>query len=229
MEKAEATAQLVKEEINSSIFLIESLKKGIINYSELARQILPKIKSMNHKANFSSVLIALQRYYDEVKEKKGLPEQFRDILKDSELIMKTNIVDLTLERTKEVMKALNEVSKTIRWDMGDIMFIIQGTAEVTVIIDKKNFKKFDRIKNKIIEKKEDLALLSLREPEEITSYSRGLVGFLALLSTLLANKNINIWEAATTHKQNIFIIYESDLPKAYETLNKLINFYKEKK
>jgi hypothetical protein len=226
MEKAEATAQLVKEEINSSIFLLETLKKGIINYSELTRQLLPKIKEKNKKANFPSVLIAIQRYYDEIKEKAGLPKQFGEILKDSDLIMKNNILDLTFERTKEVMKNINEVSKTIRWDMGDIMFVIQGTAELTVIIDKKNLKKFDTIKNKIIEKKEDLALLSLREPDEVSSYSRGLVGFFALLTTLLADKNINIWEAATTYKQNIFIIYESDLPKAYETLKKLIEFYK---
>jgi hypothetical protein len=226
MEKAEATAQLVKEEINSSIFLLETLKKGIINYSELTRQLLPKIKEKNKKANFPSVLIAIQRYYDEIKEKSGLPNQFGEILKDSDLIMKNNILDLTFERTKEVMKNINEVSKTIRWDMGDIMFVIQGTAELTVIIDKKNLKKFDTIKNKIIEKKEDLALLSLREPDEVSSYSRGLVGFFALLTTLLADKNINIWEVATTYKQNIFIIYESDLPKAYETLKKLIEFYK---
>ena len=53
-----------------------------------------------------------------------------------------------------------------------------------------------------------------------------LVGFFALLTTLLADKNINIWEAATTYKQNIFIIYESDLAKAYETLKNLIEFYK---
>lgn len=225
-EREEAIARLVKDEINSSIFLLESLKRGIINYSELSRQMLPEIKKKNSRANFASVLIAIQRYYDEVKEKERLSEQFRDILKDSELIMKTNIVDLAFERTKEVMKLLNEVSKTIRWDMGDIMFIIQGTGEITVIIDRKNLKKFDNIKDKMIEKKEKLALISLREPEEITSYSRELVGFFSLLSTLLSDKNINIWEAATTYKQHIFIVYESDLSKAYETLSKLIEFYK---
>ena len=54
MEKAEATAQLVKEEINSSLFIKESLKKGLINYSKLAKKILPKVKLQNKKANFQS-------------------------------------------------------------------------------------------------------------------------------------------------------------------------------
>ena len=225
MEKAEATAQLVKEEIISSIFLLESLKRGIVNYSELARQLLPKIKKQNQKANISSVIISLQRLYEEMKNEKQ-EISFKEILKDSELIMKTNIIDLTLERTKEVTKLVSEISKEIRWDMGDIMFIIQGTAEVTIIIDKKNLKKFDKIKDKIIEQKEDLALLSLREPDDLSSYSRSIVGFLAFLTSALADKNINIWEVATTYKQNIFIIYESDLSKAYETLKGLIEFYK---
>jgi hypothetical protein len=225
MEKPEKTAKLVKEEINSSFFILESLKKGIINYSELARQILPKIKQENLKANFASVLIAIQRYYDEVKDKK-VHEGFRDILTGSEIIMKNNIIDLTYERTKEVTKTINEVSKIIKWDMGDILFIIQGNCEITVIIDKRNLKKFESIKNQLLEKKENLALLSLREPEDIFAYSKGLVGFFALLSTLLADKNINIWEAATTYKQNIFVIQESDLPKAYETFRTLIEFYK---
>lgn len=225
MEKAEATAQLVKEEINSSIYLKEILKKGLINYSELARQMLPKIKEKNKKANFSSVLIAIQRIYDEINSQK-LESGFEEILKDSELIMKTNIVDLALERTKEVMKLINEISKEIRWDMGDIMFVIQGTSEITIICDKRNLKKFDKIKSKIIEIKENLSMLSLREPEEISSYSRNLVGFLAYLTTALADKNINIWEAATTYKQNIFIIYESDLPIAYATLKSLIEHHK---
>ncbi len=228
MEKAQVTSSLVKEEINSSIFLLESLKKGLLNYSELARQLLPKIKQKSKKANFASVLIAIQRYYDELKERENSTDNFTEILKDSELIMKNNIIDLTFERTKEVVKIINEVSKSIRWDMGDIFFLIQGTSEITAIIDKKNLKKFEKIRSKIIEKKDGLALLSLREPDDINSYSRGLVGFISLLCTLLADKNINIWEMATTYKQHIFIIYETDLPKAYETLRLLIESYKDK-
>ena len=227
MEKAEKTAQLVKEEIDSSLFTLECLKKGLINYSELTRQLLPRIALKNPKANFSSVLIAIQRYYEELNGTSNKYLQFKDILKESELIMKTNIVDLTFERDKEVMKTINEISSEIRWDMGDVLFLIQGAFEITVIIDKKNLKKFDKINSKLIEKKEGLAILSLREPEEINAYSRSLVGFFSLLSTLLADKNINIWETATTYKQNIFIIYESDLMFAYNTFKKLIETNRE--
>ena len=227
MEEAKSTSQLVKEEINSSIFVLESLKNGIINYSELARQILPKIKGKNNKANFQSVLIAIQRYYDEIKKQESF-DIYSDILKDSELIMKNNIVDIALERTKKVIGHINEISKEIRWDMGDIMFVTQGTGEITLIIDKKNLKKFDKLKTSILEKNEGLAILSLREPEDLSSYSKGASGFLALLTTSLADKGINIVELETTYKQTIFVINEKDLSNAYETLSKLIGHYKNK-
>ncbi len=224
MDKPEATAQLVKEEINSSLFLAESLKRGIINYSELTRQILPKIKAKNKKANFSSVLISLQRLYDEVKnEKQSI--SFEEILRDAELIMKTNIVDITLERTKNVVKRINEISREIRWDMGDIMFTIQGTSEITIICDKKNFKKFESIKKSIIETQENLAILSLRESQDLNDYSKNTIGFLAHLLSLLSDKKINIVELATTFKQNIFILKEDDLSMAYITLKHAIDFF----
>jgi hypothetical protein len=223
MEKAEATAQLVKEEINSSLFIKESLKKGLINYSKLAKKILPKVKLQNKKANFQSVLIAIQRYYDCLnKSEKEFEKSLASALPNLELIIKNKIITLSLERNKKTMDELNEISKKIRWDAGDIMFFIQGTSEVTVILDKKNLNKFEKIKSEVIEKQDNLATISVREPEG-EKYSKEIVGFLALLTSTLADNNINIYEVATTFKQEIFVIHEKDLTKSYEAFNKLIS------
>jgi len=226
MEKAEATAQLVKEEINSSIYLKEILKKGLINYSALAREILPKIKSKNSKANFASILIALQRYYEEVGKENTEFEKFvRQSLPNCELIIKNKIMTLSFHRTKRAMTLINEISKDIRWDMGDIMFFIQGSGEITVITDKKHEAKFDKLKSELVEKKDSLALLSIREPDALT-YSKEVPGFLALLTQTLSDNGINIYESATTFKQTMFIVHEKDITKAYEAFNKLIEHYK---
>jgi len=221
MEKPEATAQLVKEEINSSIFIKETLKKGLINYSELARQLLPKIKKQNKKANFASVLISLQRYQEEISKTKSDLDSFLErVLPELELIIKNKIITLSFERNKKVMGMLNNISKEIRWDSGDIMFFIQGTREVTVIIDRKNEKKFNKLKSQLLERKDNLATLSVREPiGEV--YSKEIVGFLALLTATLADNNINIYEIATTFKQEIFVIHERDLTKAYDAFERL--------
>jgi len=225
MEKAEKTAQLVKEEIASSLFVNEALKKGLINYSALARELLPKIKIKNKKANFSSVLIAIQRYYDEVNEKKSNETELKKIISKSELIVKNKIISFTFERNKKVMGLINTISSEIRWDLGDILFFIQGAGEVTVIFNRKNLFKFDKLKSNIIEKKESLAILSLRESDEMENYSKDVKGFLAFLTSTLADNNINIIDIASTYKQIIFVLDEKDVISAYEILNKIISLF----
>jgi hypothetical protein len=222
-EEDKTTAELVKEEIKSRLFTNETLKQGLINFSALARELLPKIKTRNKKANFASVLIAIQRYYDEVKSSKS--ENIGELLKDCELIMKNRVSSLTLERNKKVMNLINQVSQSIRWDLGDIMFFIQGSSEVTLVIDKKNEFKFSSLSGSIVEKKTDLALLSLRESGELNKYSKDIPGFLSLLTSTLANSSINIIDIASTYKQIIFVLYEKDLAKAYTTLENLIKHY----
>jgi len=215
------TSELVKEEIRSSLYINEVLKRGMINFSALTRELLPKIKRKNKKANFASVLIAIQRYYDDNKSPSS-KDVLLDLLKNSELIMKNKVCSLTLERTKPVMTLINKISQNIRWDLGDIMFFIQGSSEITVVADKKNEKLFLGLGNKIIEKKENLALLSLRETEEKNSYSKDIPGFLAILTNTLSDNGINIIDIASTYKQIIFILEEKDLIKAYGSLDKLI-------
>ncbi|MBU3913202.1 MAG: ACT domain-containing protein [Nanoarchaeota archaeon] len=219
-----STAELVKEEISSNLYLNEVLKKGLINYSALTREILSKIKHKNKKANFSSVLIAIQRYYDEIKVTKS-ENDCGELLKDCELIMKNKISSFTLERTKNVMNLINKISKTIRWDLGDIMFFVQGSGEITVVIDKKNEKKFSGLGKSILEKKEGLTLLSLREAGESTSYSKDIPGFLSFITGKLAEQEINIIDIASTYKQVIFVLYEKDSTKAYTVLDSLIKHY----
>jgi aspartokinase len=139
--------------------------------------------------------------------------------------MKNKICSLTLERTKDVMNLINNVSKTIRWDLGDIMFFTQGSGEITVVIDKKNEKKFSGLGAKVIEKKEELTLLSLRETGESARYSKDIPGFLSLITGKLAEREINIIDIASTYKQVIFVLNEKDSTKAYSILDNLIKHY----
>lgn len=224
MEDLKATSELVKEEISSSLFIKQALKKGLINYSALTRMILPKIKKRNHKANESSVLIAIQRYQDNMEKQEN--EEYSDILSKSEIIMKNKIVSLALERTKKSMRIINEVSKAIRWDLGDIMFFIQGSGEITIIVDEKNSGKFDALKSETLERKDNLAIISLRESDYLKEYSKEVVGYIALLTTNLSENGVNIFDIASTYKQVFFVVKEDDLTKAYNVFKKLIDSYK---
>jgi hypothetical protein len=227
MESMKTTAELVKEEINGSLFIKESLKNDLINYSSLVRLLLARIKRENPKANFASILIAIQRYQDELAKKHSNLQSLKKILSSSEIIMKNKIASLTLARTGEAMKSLNEISKNISWDRGDIFFTVQGSGEVTVIIDEKNEHKFEKVKEtSILEEEKNLALISLRESDSQKEYSKESLGYLSLLTTTLADNGINILDIASTYRQVFFIINEKDLTKTYNVFSKLIESYK---
>ena len=159
--KTSPTSELVKNELKGSMFINELLKENLINHSSLARKLLPKIKKQNTKATFESVLITIKRYSSSLPKQK-ISNELKKIIADSELLMKNDIVELTIERTPTIFQFFNDLSKEIRWDLGEIFFIIQGSGEITLIMDKKNQEKFKKLKPSVIEKRENMALISIR-------------------------------------------------------------------
>ena len=224
MEEHITTTSLVREAVAASLVLSETLQQGLINYSALTRRLLPTIKKKNPKANAASVLIALQRYADELAS-KPVDNQAQAILANAEIIMKNNIASYTLERTALVMTELNEISRSIRWDAGEIFFFIQGTSEITVVIDANNNSRFIKLNAYIIEKITDLGIISLREAEHSAKkYSKNVPGYLALLTKTLADHHINILDIASTYRQIIFVIKEQQLTTAYGILSALCKY-----
>tara|TARA_Y100000310_G_scaffold219689_1_gene221086 strand:+ start:932 stop:1117 length:186 start_codon:yes stop_codon:yes gene_type:complete len=61
MDSNTATAQLVKKELEKNSFLLDYLRRDLINVQALAREILPNIKKKNSKASVESISIAIKR------------------------------------------------------------------------------------------------------------------------------------------------------------------------
>jgi len=219
-------AELVRYEIKNSLFIQELLKEGLVNHSALARKTLPSIKKQNKNATFDSVLIAVKRFIPEL-EKESISVELSKIIANSELIMKNDIVEITTVRTSDIFDWITKFSNKIRWDLGEIFFIIQGSGEITFILDKKNRAYFSKLKNFLIQEEDDLALISIREKAD-KIFSKEVPGYLSLLTTILNDHNINIVEIASTHNQMIFIIKEKDLTKAYDILSNLIKYHRAK-
>jgi len=223
MEKS-PTADLVRQEIKKNLFVEELLKENLINHSSLARKMLPEIKKINPKATFDSVLIAIKRQVMVLPKTKLVPE-LKDIIGSSELLMKNEILEITVERNPALFLFLNDLAKSIRWDLGEVFFVVQGSGEITLIIDAKNQEKFSKIKSQIIETRKKLAFISVRESSK--KYSKEVKGYLSFLTNKLTENDINIVEIASTHKQVIFIIEEKDLIKAYGVFNELIKAFRQ--
>lgn len=222
------TTDLVKEELENDLFLLEISKEGLINYTALARKLLPTIKKRNPKATIESISIAIKRYIDTQKKNK-LSEAIQKIIVNSQLSTKNDIVHMTFRRSDFMLNKVAEVSKKINWNQEDIFFVNQGSGEVTIIIDEKNKSLFKDGKKYLIEKTGDLSLISIRESfEKGLEKSINVPGIYAYFISQLSRNSINIIEIISTLSQLTFILKSNDLIRAYRILNNSVRYFRNK-
>src|SRR3989338_8152496 len=127
----------------------DALKKGLINYSSLARKII-KDKNLDKKS-FDAILIACRRYYRKVKEEASNEEKILSILKSSNVEIKNKVAAIVLEKDIHMPNLLNIENKV-----------------------KKQNKVF---RNKIMKKSQDLVEITLKSPKEIET-TAGVISYL---------------------------------------------------
>jgi len=140
-------AEFVKKYVEERPYLRYALKKGLINYSALAREICEKLGTKK----FDAVLVAIRRHKEAMK--REVKSKVIDILRRSRLEIKTG-VDIYI--TDKYSEGENYLAR------------IEGSNFITYVGNDM------RIKGKIKKKFEDVCLFSLISPEEI-EYTPGVV------------------------------------------------------
>lgn len=218
------TADLVREELEKEIFIMDALYDGLINYTALARKLLPKIKEKNKKATVESISIAIKRHIRS-SPKTSLNKLLKEIIAASQISIKDNIAHITYQRNETTANVINEASKNIKWDLDEICLINQGPGEITIIIDEANLNVLNQ--KKAIEIRKKLALLTIKEKLVDEKYrSIDIPGLYAYFVTQLSKKGVNIQEVISTSSQISFLIDETDLTKAYEILKSCVEYCK---
>lgn len=222
------TTDLVKKELESDLYLLEILKEDLVNTSALARKILSKIKEENPKATVESIAIAIKRYIAPLKKKK-IAKAVAEIISNSQLATKNDVVHVTFKRNNEVLKLLSEVSKRVRWDDEEIFFINQGSGEVTILVDKKNKYMLDDCQKYEIETTLNLTIISIKENlEKGKEKSIDIPGVYAYFINQLARKSINLIAVVSTYSQVTVAFKSKDFVRAYETLQNCIDHFRKK-
>ena len=190
----------------------DCLKKGMINYSSLTRQIC-KDRNLDLKKSFDAVLIACRRYYRKVGKEAVLENKIIKILKDSKLEVKNKILVVLVEKNI-YYGHLIELQKEIK-KKSELFNIIEGSSTITVITSHEFLSVVKKLfKNKIMKATENLAEVTLKSSEDMEKT----IGVIAYLSTLLADNGINIIETMSTWTDTLFVIDEKDIPKVMELL-----------
>ncbi len=188
-------AQNVRNYLRNKPYLLEALEKGIVNLSELSRQIQKELKTQNT----SAIKAALRRFSEELqKHKQKREEKVLQLLKRS--------VVAVYDRKSVIITSKEISSKTgMKVDLLD---------KFVYLLDRKDMP--ERIATLV--KHDNCTMIVVHSPEELEA-TPGVVAFLA---TLLAEQNVNIIEFISCWTETIMVVEKKDSLKAYEVLSNMV-------
>jgi aspartokinase len=188
-------AQDVRSYLRNKPYLLEALEKGIVNLSELARQIQQELRI----GNISAIKAALRRFAEELqRHKQKREEKVLQLLKRSGIVVydrKSVMITTKETETKSGMKV-------------DLL------GKFVYLLDRSDLP--ERIS--AIVKHDNCTMVVIHSPEELEA-TPGVVAFLA---TLLAEQNINIIEFISCWTETIIVVEKKDSLKTYEVLSNMV-------
>lgn len=206
------TSEITEKYLNEHSSIKDCLKKGIINYSKLARLIARELK-IEKKSSMEAVLIACRRFELKIKKEKELEERILKILKKSELEVKNKIVVGIIDK-KIYADNISDIAKKIRSKTGTF-YAIEGTNVFTIIISEEFADELKNLfKRNLIKLTKDLVMIKIKSPEEIENTP----GVSAYIHSLFASYSINIIESMSCWTDSIFVIEEKNTAKTMEFL-----------
>lgn len=193
-------------------FVKDCLKKGLINYSSLTRQICLDL-NLDAKKSFDAVLIACRRFYNKVKSEATVEKKILEILKSSKIEVRNKINALVLEKGIFFPNLLDIEKKAKK--SNETFHIVEGATAITIIASDDFAKKIKQtFRNKILRENENLVEVVLKSPKELETTA----GVISYLYSLLGENGINVVETLSCWTDTIFLVEEKDLSRVMELL-----------
>jgi aspartokinase len=209
-------SNLTKRYLQDSFLLQEYLQEGLINYAALAEQVQPKIeKELGKKVKVSAIMMALRRHAEKLKTKKT-----EISFKDSEIILKTGLCDISVSRSVKVSEILKQIHKIINYEKGDTLNIIQGDSDISIVVNSKYKNKIKKLLkgHRILNTEDNLVSVTARFGMKYLHTPGVTYTFLRAL----VMEEINLIEIISSAVETTFIIDKKDASKAYNALDELI-------
>jgi len=205
------TTELTEQYISRHMSIKHCLKKGIINYSALARQIALDLK-LDNKTSMEAILIAARRYKDKIAV-EDYEKKINELYSDSNMDIKNNIIVYTLGKNI-YPDALIDIERRIK-KKNALFYAIEGTRTITIIIQKQSRVEIEKFfKSNMLSKKTDLSLITINSPG-IWSVP----GAVNYITGLFMENDLNIQEFMSCYDDTLIVIKSRDIPTAMQFLN----------
>jgi len=210
-------SHLVSKIVSSRPILHDAMEQGIISYGNLAEQLIPEIEEeLSKKVKHSAVVMALRRYAENLEKSSAKPK----FDYDSEIIMKTNLCDISVRKSPSLFAKLKKIYSIVNYEKGDVLNVIHGNYEVSIVSNMRHLEKIEKeLKGeKLLNIEKDLVSLSL-------SFSGDFLHTPGIISTAARKlnwENVNIYELVSTLTELTFIVSKKDSGKGYSALQRLV-------
>ena len=190
--RTKSVAQLVRETIRKRPSLLDALKMQIVNYSALARMLQVEIG----EGSLEAVKAAIIRVSEELSKERGLQEEkVMSILRDS------------------VVRLQDKIAVIISPEMLDTPYLVTAylTDSYVYVVDQ------TQLRNKLPDYAQvtsDLVALILISPPRVEKTP----GFVALITNLLASREINIVEFISCSTNTVVVLDGEDALNAFSLL-----------
>ncbi len=189
----------------------DCVKKRLINYSRLSREILRQAGL--GKEDFDAVLIACRRYSRKLAKAAVAEDEIIGLLARSRLDVKTKVAVVVLEKVySEELIALEKKARRRR----DIFYAIEGTEAMTIVVAMDMLSEMKAaFKGSIIKVWENIALVAIRSQ---VGKQDATPGFIAFITSKLSQQGINILEIMSCWSETLLVVSESDIARVLEAL-----------
>lgn len=205
-----SATSLTEDYIREHRSIKDCLKKGILNYSALAR-LIAKDENVEKKTSKEAILVAARRFRVKISGSM-MEDDIIALFKKSNIEIKNNVFIYTLEKT-QFPDALIEIERDIK-KQKDLFFAIEGTRTITVILQKQHAETIEKkFRQSIIRKKEGLSLITITSPG--INRTPGAVSY---ITGLFFEHGVNIEEFMSCHDDTLIVVESKDMQQIMEFL-----------
>jgi len=212
----DSISRTVQALIDNDLSLQDALQRNYGNYSAIARMLKPKVKEiLGQDVKLESIITSVKRAKTGYKLLRG---KITTVVARSVINIRTDVAKLSIDKTRG---NLEKVRKTLADFQGEFFHVIEGMSAVTLIFDQVMFDKICAMfrEKDILDKKQNLATIIIRSPDEIIDTAGCVMAFYNTVS----RRHINIEETMSCFTDTIITLNMEDVSKAFQALTDLIS------
>lgn len=207
-------ARLVRDRIQRDPCLAECLSRGIVNLSELARQLAKEIEEIEGvSVSIPAAKMALYRIVQ--KTRSTLHAKIKEILSKSAVIIHDSVTVITIPGPL-MPKALAIASRLA--EKARFLQVTQGFKTATIVISSEDKDSIVSQLDEVLEVIDGQTAIIIVSPRDIIETP----GVISYLTGYLASNGINITQIISCYVDTIIVLNSSDALKAYNLIYNLI-------